>query len=143
VFITLFLLAMVIIYQSVTVLSLLKFGQPGSGLLPFLLGLALAVLSLVLLFNNKADSTKDDVFLLPTSALRLLIVIALLIMSGLVFQWLGAPVTVGLLVALWLILLERKQVWVGLTTGGLTAIGIWLVFCVAFKAELPLGFWVK
>lgn len=142
-YIALFLLAGVIIYVSAVKLSLVEFGQPGSGLLPFLLAVALAILSLIQIFTGAAKAVKDQAFLPASSAKRLLIAIAILIASGLSFSFLGAPATAGLMVALWLVLLERKRLWIAVTTGGLTGLGIWLVFIVGFKAQLPMGFWVR
>lgn len=135
-----------VIYNSVAELSLAEYGQPGSGLLPFLLAIILAVLTLILLFTSefkKGEKGEDKVFLSSGPAKRLLLAIALVLGSGLVFEFLGAPVTVGIMIALWLILLERRRLWVAFLTGGLTGLAVWLVFVLAFKAQLPLGFWTR
>ena len=132
-----------IIYISVADLSLTEYGQPGSGLLPFLLAIILAVLSLILIFTSEYKKEEGKVFLLPEPAKRLIMAIALILVSGLVFEFLGDPVTVGIMIALWLIFLERRRIWVAFLTGGLTGLAIWLVFVVAFKAQLPLGFWAR
>lgn len=142
-YIALLVISGLIIYNSITDLSLAEYGQPGSGLLPFLLAIILAALTLVLLFTGEFKNGEGQVFLLPGPAKRLLLAIALILGSGLVFEFLGAPVTVGIMIALWLIFLERRRIWTAFLTGGLTGLAVWLVFVVAFKAQLPLGFWTR
>ncbi|HAH95979.1 MAG TPA: hypothetical protein DHD79_10100 [Firmicutes bacterium] len=142
-YIALLVISVLIIYNSITELSLSEYGQPGSGLLPFLLAIILAALTLILLFTGEFKNGEGKVFLLPGPAKRLLLAITLILGSGLVFEFLGAPVTVGIMIALWLILLERRRLWIAFLTGGLTGFAVWLVFVVAFKAQLPLGFWTR
>ncbi len=146
----LLIIAAYTIYQSTMVLPLFWFGQPGSGLMPFLLGLALAALAVPLVLSKEApaapettDSEARGSFVQAGGGLRLLLALGLFALAAATFELLGAPVTAGVLVALWLMLIERKPARVALLAAVLTGIGVWLIFGVALKAELPQGIWMQ
>lgn len=136
-----------VIYEATAVLPVFYFGQPGSGLLPLLLALLLAALTVVLMFSNGGAAEPkrggERAFIDAAGALRMAGALALLALSAFSFEWIGAPASAGLLVGLWLGLLERKPVLRSVLVGCLTAAGIYLVFVAGLKAELPVGIWTR
>lgn len=66
--------------------------------------------------------------------------LGLLIVSAAIFMWAGALVTIALFVFAELRLLQKRTYLYSLITGIAAAAGVWLVFVVALRVRLPLGF---
>lgn len=129
----------VVIQQSIWVLRLLDAGQPGSGFMPFGLGVILAVLSLLIIFKNLGPDEKPVPFWPSRAWLRPLI--ALIIMGAYVvaFDDLGAVTSVVILVSSWLFVLEKKSVVIALGTGLATGLVVYVVFEVLLMTPFPRG----
>jgi putative tricarboxylic transport membrane protein len=135
----LLIVAGVVIQQSVWVLRLLDHGQPGSGFMPFGLGVVLAVLASLILLTNLGPDEKRIPFWQPKAWLRPLL--ALIIMAAYVvaFDDLGAVTSVVILVTAWLLLLEKKPVWVATVTGVATGLVVYIVFERLLMTPFPRG----
>ncbi len=135
----LLLVAGVVIQQSVWVLRLFDRGQPGSGFLPFGLGVLLAGLACGLIGTHWGPDATRLPFWAPKAWLRP--GLALLIMAAYViaFDDLGAVASVIILVTAWLLLLEQKRVVVAVGTGLLTGGVVYLVFERLLMTPFPRG----
>jgi hypothetical protein len=137
--VALLVVAAIVIQQSVFVLRLFDAGQPGSGFMPFGLGVALAFLSLLLVFSNLGADGAPARFWPPAVWHRPLAALALIAGFAALFNWLGAVVSVVLLVAAWLAALERKSPVIAIVTGVVTGVVVYVLFELALKAPFPRG----
>ncbi len=135
----LLIVSAVVVHQSVSILRLFDAGQPGSGFMPFGLGVILAVLSVLLIVTHLGRDEVRRPFWERGSWVRPLL--ATLITIGFIagFNWLGAVGCVVLLVAGWLLILERKRILVAVFSGVLTGIVVYFLFEVALQAPFPRG----
>jgi cell division protein FtsW (lipid II flippase) len=135
----LLLVSIVVIQQSVWVLRLFDHGQPGSGFMPFGLGIILAILSLMLFFNNRGQDEKRTPFWQPKAWLHPLVAIVITAAYIVVFDDIGAMTSVVLLVTGWLLFVEHKSVVVAGITGLLTGLVVYLVFDRLLQTPFPRG----
>jgi len=135
----LLIVAGVVIQQSVWVLRLFDHGQPGSGFMPFGLGVILAILAGMIILTHRGPDEKRVSFWQPKGWLRPLL--AVIIMGGYViaFDDLGAVTSVVILVTGWLLILERKSIVVAASTGVLTGLVVYLVFELLLQTPFPRG----
>jgi putative tricarboxylic transport membrane protein len=129
----------VVIQQSVWVLRLLDHGQPGSGFMPFGLGVILAVLSSVIILTNLGSDEKRILFWQPKAWLRPLLALVIMAAYVIAFDDLGAVTSVVILVTAWLLLLEKKRVWVAVFTGVTTGLVVYVVFERLLMTPFPRG----
>ena len=132
-------LAALIIQQSVWVLRLFDHGQPGSGFMPFGLGVILAVLALVLIVTHLGADEHKRPFWEPKAWLRPLLAIVITIVYIVVFDDIGAITSVVVLVAGWLFFVERKRLLMAASTGALTGLVVYLVFDRFLQTPFPRG----
>lgn len=130
----------VVIQQSIWVLRLLDRGQPGSGFMPFGLGVILAVMSILIIVTNWGPDEKRVPFWEPKAWLRPLLAIVIMVVYGFAFDDLGAVTSVVVLVTAWLLLLEKKRVVVAVGTGLLTGLVVYFVFERLLMTPFPRGF---
>jgi hypothetical protein len=135
----LLVVAAVVIQQSVYKLRLFDGAQPGSGFMPFGLGVTLAALSVLLILTNLGTDPVTTPFWRPGVWQRPVLALIIMMVFAGVFNWLGAVTGVVVLVAAWLLVLERKPVAVAVVTGLLTGVVVYLLFEVALKAPFPRG----
>jgi heme/copper-type cytochrome/quinol oxidase subunit 4 len=129
----------VVIQQSVWVLRLFDHGQPGSGFMPFGLGVILAVLSLWLIVANRGPEERHVPFWERRSWLSPLLAVLITSVFTVVFDDIGAITSVVVLVACWLYFVERKRVAVATITGILTGLVVWLLFELFLQTPFPRG----
>jgi hypothetical protein len=134
----LLIVAVVVIQQSVFVLRLFDAGQPGSGFMPFGLGILLAVLSVLLIFKNLGANTVTQRFF-GEAWLRPVLALAIMVAFTLGFNWLGAVASVCLLVLAWLLIIEQKSPVLSVVVGVVTGAVVYLVFELALQAPFPRG----
>ena len=136
-----FLLAVaaLVIQQSVWVLRLFDHGQPGSGFMPFGLGVILAVLAVGLIATNLGSEAERVPFWEPKAWLHPLLAIIITCVYIVVFDDIGAITSVVFLVTGWLIFVEHKTVLVAASTGSLTGLVVWLVFERFLQTPFPRG----
>ena len=136
-----FLLAVsaLVIQQSVWVLRLLDHGQPGSGFMPFGLGVILAVLALCLIATNLGPEERQMPFWEHKAWLHPLLAIVITSVYVVVFDDIGAITSVVVLVTGWLLFVEHKSVLVASSTGVLTGLVVYLVFDRFLQTPFPRG----
>lgn len=134
----LLIVAAVVIQQSIFVLRLFDAGQPGSGFMPFGLGVILAVLSGALILRNLgSDPAKHRFF--SEAWYRPVVALAIMVAFTAGFNWLGAVASVCILVAAWLLIIEHKQPVLAIFLGIATGAVVYLVFELALQAPFPRG----
>ncbi len=133
------IVAAVVIQQSVWVLRLFDRGQPGSGFMPFGLGLILAALAIALIITNLDRHEKRVPFWQPRAWLHPLLAVLITVVYIIVFDDVGAITSVVVLVTGWLLLVERKSVVVSAGTGLLTGLVVYLVFERLLQTPFPRG----
>ena len=132
-------LAALVIQQSVWVLRLFDHGQPGSGFMPFGLGVILGVLAICLIAANVGPEEKQIPFWEHKAWLRPLLAIFITCVYVVVFDDVGAITSVVVLVTCWLYFVERKSVAVSAGTGVLTGLVVYLVFERFLQTPFPRG----
>jgi hypothetical protein len=135
----LLVVAAVVIHQSVYRLRLFDAGQPGSGFMPFGLGVVLAALAVLLVLTHLGRDPVRTPFWEPARWHRPAVALVLMIAFALAFDTLGAVLSVVVLVAAWLLVLERKRVLVAVATGLATGLVVYLLFEVGLRAPFPRG----
>ncbi len=136
----LLLVAAVVVEQSIWVLRVLEEdGQPGSGFLPLGLGIALAVLAVMLLVKHRRRDAERRPFWEGRSWLQPLIGVAITAVFIVVFDDVGAMVSVAVLVTGWLWLVSKKSIAISAATGVLTAAVVWVVFERLLQTPFPRG----
>ena len=129
----------VVIQQSVWVLRLTDAGQPGSGYMPFGLGVILAALSLWLVLANLGPDEVHEPFWRAGAWKRPLLAVAITAVYVVVFDDVGAITSVVVLVTGWLLLVEHKGFVVSAFTGLATGLVVYLVFDRFLQTPFPRG----
>ncbi len=129
----------VVIQQAVWVMRLMDHGQPGSGFMPFGLGVILAVLAAWLIVDNRGRDANPVPFFEPWAWLRPLLAVGITSVYIVVFDDIGAMTSVVVLVASWLYFVEKKRLWVAALTGGLTGLSVYLLFDRFLQTPFPRG----
>jgi putative tricarboxylic transport membrane protein len=137
--VVLLLVSALVLQQSLFVLRVFEDGQPGSGFMPFHLGLALAVLSVVLMVKHRHRDLERRPFWEGRAWLQPLLAIAITAVFIVVFDDIGALTSVAVLVTSWLWLVSRKSIAVSALTGVLTAAAVYLVFERFLQTPFPRG----
>jgi hypothetical protein len=135
----LLLVAGVVIQQSVWVLRLFEQGQPGSGFMPFGLGVILAVLSLGLIVTGRDRDEQRVPFWEKRAWFHPLLAVVITAVYILVFDDIGAITSVVILVAGWLLFVERKSLLVSAGTGLLAGLAVYLIFARLLQTPFPAG----
>lgn len=133
------LLAALVIQQSVWVLRVFDHGQPGSGFMPLGLGIILAILAVMIIVTNRGADEKPVPFWAPKAWFQPLLAIVITAVYIVVFDDIGAITSVVILVAGWLLFVERKSIVVSLTTGVLTGMVVYLLFDRLLQTPFPRG----
>ena len=131
--------AALVIQQSIWVLRLFDHGQPGSGFMPFGLGVILAILALALIVTNWGRDEQRIPFWEPRAWFHPLLAVVITAVYIVVFDDLGAISSVVVLVTGWLLFVERKSIAVSAGTGLLTGLVVYLVFARLLQTPFPSG----
>lgn len=123
--------------------ALLDFGRvglPGPGFFPFALGIALGLVSLMILFVVvRAQDESEPVYL---GHRDVLVVIAALMGVAFSFEQADAYLVLGTFLACVLLLVARTSLWRALLGACLGMVLVWVVFRFALGVRLPTGrFW--
>jgi uncharacterized membrane protein YdcZ (DUF606 family) len=137
--VVLLIVAGVVIQQSLFVLRLFDQGQPGSGFMPFGLGILLAFLACLIIVTHRARDAKRVPFWPSRAWLRPLLAVIIMGVYIVAFDDLGAVTSVVILVTAWLLVLEKKRVWVAVFTGVSTGLVVYLVFERLLMTPFPRG----
>jgi len=133
------LVSLVILQQSIWVLRILEDGQPGSGFMPFGLGLALLVLSVLLVVKHRRKDGERQRFWEARAWLQPLLAIAIVAVFIVVFDDIGSMISVAVLVTAWLWLVSKKSILVSAVTGVVTAAVVYAVFERLLQTPFPRG----
>jgi heme/copper-type cytochrome/quinol oxidase subunit 4 len=131
--------AAVVIQQSVWVLRLFDHGQPGSGFMPFGLGVILGILAICLIATSRGPEERQVPFWEPKAWLHPLLAVIITSVYVVVFDDIGAITSVVVLVTCWLLFVERKSVVVSAGTGALAGLVVYLVFDRFLQTPFPRG----
>jgi len=131
--------AAVAIQQSVWVLRLFDHGQPGSGFMPFGLGVILGILAICLIATSRGPEERQVPFWEPKAWLHPLLAVIITSVYVVVFDDIGAITSVVVLVTCWLLFVERKSVVVSAGTGALAGLVVYLVFDRFLQTPFPRG----
>ncbi len=137
--VVLLLVAALVLQQSIFALRILEDGQPGSGFMPFLLGLALAGLAIALVVQHRRWDAERRPFWEGRAWVYPLLAVAITGVFIVVFDDLGAMTSVAVLVTGWLWLVSRKSILVSAVTGVLTAAVVYVVFERFLQTPFPRG----
>lgn len=132
-------IAAVVIQQAIWVLRVSDHGQPGSGFLPLGLGVALALLALAHLWQNRARDEARLPFWTPRAWVQPLLAVAITAVFIVVFDDIGAITSVMVLVAGWLWLVGKKPAWVAALTGLAAGASVYLLFDRFLQTPFPRG----
>lgn len=125
--------------QSIFVLRINDGGQPGSGFLPFGLGIILAGLAAALIAVNLGPDAEKRALWGAGAWIRPLLAVLLFAGYAMALEKLGYVISVFALVFLWLMVVERKKWLQAALPGILSAVGVWLIFGVLLNVPLPMG----
>lgn len=137
--ILLLLVALLVLQQSVFVLRIAEEGQPGSGFMPFGLGVALAALSIALIVKHRRRDAERRPFWERGAWSHPLLAVAITAAFIVVFDDVGAITSVAVLVAGWLWLVSKKSMAVSVVAGVLTAAVVYVVFERLLQTPFPRG----
>lgn len=132
-----------VIYESFGLPYVSEFG-PGPGFFPLWTGIGIVVCSLVILFNDifrrgtGVEQTSETSGLEIGRALGAWAVFATAIA---LLSVLGFGLSLGLLTAFLILVLDRRPLWVALSVALGLALGFHFVFAVALEVPLPAGPW--
>ena len=122
--------------------SLLPFGGvalPGPGFFPLVLGGALSVLAVALLYNAKREDPNPVVFL---GHRDVLVVLAALACTAYAFERVDTYLTLGIFMAVLLLMVARAPLWKAIVGAMLAMVAVYFIFQVALGVRLPTGeFW--
>jgi cell division protein FtsW (lipid II flippase) len=107
--------------------------------MPFGLGIALAVLAVVLFLQNRAPDEERVAFWQPRAWVQPLVAVAITAVFIVVFDDIGPFTSVAVLVAGWLWLVGRKRFVVAAVTGVLTGLAVYVVFARLLMTPFPRG----
>jgi tripartite tricarboxylate transporter TctB family protein len=131
--------AALVIQQSIWVLRLFDHGQPGSGFMPFGLGVILGILAICLIATSRGSEDRQVPFWEPKAWRHPLLAIVITSAYVVVFDDIGAIASVVVLVTGWLLFVEHKTMLVAASTGILTGLVVYLVFERFLQTPFPRG----
>lgn len=135
----LLLVSAVVLEQAIWAQRILEDGQPGSGFMPLLLGLALAVLSVMLVVKHRRPDEVRRPFWEGRAWLQPLVAVIITGVFIVVFDDVGAITSVAVLVTGWLWLVSKKSIAVAALTGVSTAAVVYVVFERLLDTPFPRG----
>jgi hypothetical protein len=119
-----------------------KFSSPGPGFVPFLSGLALAGLALVVFLHQLSKGSREKLkdLWVQKNWPSIMMVMAALVLYTLLFRFLGFLLATFLLTAFLLRVMEPLS-WKKVLAGAMgAAIGSYAIFQLWLEAQLPAGF---
>jgi putative tricarboxylic transport membrane protein len=116
--------------------------SPGAGFFPVWLGIALLILSLILILNStilKFYLTEDNPLPGKTAVLRVILILGSLLVGILLLEPIGFLVTMFFFVAFLLIFLEKYRWYSGALISAVMVSAVYGIFKIWLNVNLPLG----
>lgn len=115
-------------------------GLPGSGFFPFVLGIALVLVSAVILYGALRPPDQGETVYLGHR--NVVVVLVALSVMAFAFERADTYLVLGVFVAALLLIVARTTLWRGLLGASLGMVAVWVVFYFALGVRLPVGeFW--
>jgi putative tricarboxylic transport membrane protein len=136
-----FVLAGVLIWQSLLI-PVGRFGKPGPGFLPLMIGVMLALLSALLWIEaglRKPSQARVAFFVGEGKWPSVLLTVSLLLAYALLIEFLGFILCSLLLLLLLFRFVGRQKWWLVLTETVLVTLAAHVIFKVGLKVQLPGG----
>jgi putative tricarboxylic transport membrane protein len=116
--------------------------SPGAGFFPFWLGVSLLVLSLILFLGNtiiNLHGTEANPLPAKQALFRIVLILGALLLSILIFESLGFLLSMTLLIAFLLMILEKHRWYSAIPMSLVMVCSIYGIFKVWLGIPLPLG----
>jgi hypothetical protein len=120
-----------------SLMDLGKIGLPGPGFFPLLLGGLLVVFAAAIAIEGRLASFKDEP--LEFGHARVLITFAALLAVPLLFELLGAYITLGLMGAVLLVFIARVSLLLAVVSSAVGMAACWYLFGELLGVRLPIG----
>jgi hypothetical protein len=130
------LIGLIFAWQA-SLLDLGQIGLPGPGFFPLLLGVLLVVFSAAIAIEGRLGSSKDEP--LEFGHAQVLITFAALLAVPLLFELVGAYITLGLLSAVLLVFIARVSVLLAIVSSAVGMAACWYLFGELLGVRLPTG----
>jgi hypothetical protein len=136
------LIGLIFAWQA-SLLDLGQVGLPGPGFFPLLLGALLVVFSIAIAIEGRLGSSrnlgssKDEP--LEFGHIQVLVTFAALLAVPLLFELVGAYITLGLLSAVLLLFLARVSALVAIVSSAVGMAACWYLFGELLGVRLPIG----
>src|SRR5882672_6289452 len=118
-------------------LDLGQIGLPGPGFFPLLLGALLVVFAAAIAIEGRLASSKDEP--LEFGHAQVLITFAALLAVPLLFELLGAYITLGLMSAVLLVRIARVSLLLAVVSSAVGMAACWYLFGELLGVRLPIG----
>ena len=121
-----------------------SFREPGIGFIFFWCGVALGILSVVLLIKTRLDQKRGAPEsqhgpILNVRWSKVGTILFVLVVYALIFEWVGALLSTALLIAFLMRAIEAKKWYVVASVALVSAISIYVLFKVFLNVRLPAG----
>jgi putative tricarboxylic transport membrane protein len=116
--------------------------QPGPGFFFFWTGIAVALLSLVVILRSFGTQAPEEEKEAPTgkrTTTKVILVLAALFLYALLMEWLGFLIVTLLLFIFLLSVIEKKKWWFAILVGLAVTVAAYLLFEVGLQSQLPKG----
>jgi hypothetical protein len=120
-----------------SLLDLGKIGLPGPGFFPLVLAVLLVVFSAAIAIEGRRASSHDEP--LEFGHVQVLITFAALLMVPILFELVGAYVTLGLMSAVLLVLIARVALLLAVASSAVGMAACWYLFGELLGVRLPIG----
>jgi hypothetical protein len=120
-----------------SLLDLGQIGLPGPGFFPLALAVLLVVFSAAIAIEGRLASSKDEA--LEFGHAQVLITFAALLAVPLLFELVGAYITLGLMSAVLLVLIARVSVLLAIVSSAVGMAACWYLFGELLGVRLPTG----
>ena len=127
----------VIFAWQASLLDLGQIGLPGPGFFPLLLAVLLMVFAAAIGIEGRLASFKDE--LLEFGHAQVLITFAALLAVPLLFEFLGAYITLGLMSAVLLVFIARVSLLLAVVSSAAGMAACWYLFGELLGVRLPTG----
>lgn len=127
------------VVYSLFKLNMGNLATPGPGMLPFLSGLGIVVLTLLWLGANLKNITKGEPLWGNSEWVNPVILVILTIVYTALLEYAGYIISTMLFVFGWQIVIEHRKIASSLLIAGVCTAGLYLVFVTLLRVPLPAG----